>query len=248
MRYGLKTKPSHQKAYDASAGDMCRRASHGLIIKASDDPDVPEGRITGYGSKFGLVDSYNEIVMPGAFKKSLARLTKAKAILPILWQHDADIPIGGWDEYKEDETGLYLGGQLDLDTQAGREAWSAVKKRYVGGLSIGYYEVKADPWQWDNKEPRNLYELDLRETSVVTFPALKEARLDAVKAMRSMGQAMPQKDFTDFLMKELGLHEEQARTISEKGYGAFLAGESVAPSQSLDLQGILTPLNIPSLA
>lgn len=247
MKNVLTKTPHHQKAYDAADG-IRRRASHDLLIKASDDPDAPEGRITGYGSKFGLVDSYNEIVVKGAFKKSLQRMTKAKAILPILWQHDADIPIGGWDSYKEDDVGLYLEGDLDLDTQAGREAWSAVKKGYVGGLSIGYYEIKADPWSWDNKDPRNLYELDLRETSVVTFPALKEARLDAVKAMRALGAPMSEKDFQTFLQAELGMPEDQAALVCQKGYNAFLSGKSISPSQSDGLQAILPPLTIPSLA
>lgn len=248
MKTGLKSTTSLRKAYDASAGDIRHKASHDIIIKASEDPDAPEGRITGYGSKFGLVDSYNEIVQPGAFKKSLQRLTKAKAIIPILWQHDPDVPIGGWSSYKEDDVGLYLEGDLDLDTQAGREAWSAVKKGYVSGLSIGYYEVKADPWSWDNKDPRKLYELDLRETSVVTFPALKEARLDAVKAMRAHGAPMSAKDFQTFLRDELGMPEDQAALVCQKGYDAFLAGKSLSTSQDAETQSILPALTIPSLA
>lgn len=248
MKRGLKSSPSHRKAFDASAGDIRRKASHELEIKASDDPDAPEGRITGYGSKFGLVDSYNEIVEPGAFKKSLVRMTRANEILPILWQHDADVPIGGWSQYKEDDVGLHLVGDLDLDTQAGREAWSAVKKKYVKGLSIGYYEIRADPWSWPMTEPRKLYELDLRETSVVTFPALKEAQLDAVKAMRAMGAIMSAKDFQNFLHSELGMPDEHAALVCQKGYDAFLAAKSLPTSQPIDLQGIFTPLNIPSLA
>lgn len=248
MKTGLKSTTSLQKAFDASAGDIRRKASHDLIIKASDDPDAPEGRITGYGSKFGLVDSYNEIVVKGAFKKSLARHRKEKSIIPILWQHDADVPIGGWSKYEEDDTGLYLEGDLDLDTQAGREAWSAIKKGYVKGLSIGYYEIKADPWSWDNKDPRNLYEVDLRETSVVTFPALKEAQLDAVKAMRALGAPMPAGDFQKFLQSELGIKADAAAVICEKGYDAFLAGNTNGASQSHDLSDIVPSLTIPSLA
>lgn len=248
MKRGLKSTTSLRKAFDATAGDIRRKASHGLEIKASDDPDAPEGRIQGYGSKFGLVDSYGEIVEPGAFTKSLARMAKANEILPILWQHDADVPIGGWHSYKEDDVGLALVGDLDLDTQAGRDAWSAVKKKYVKGLSIGYYEIRADPWTWPMTEPRKLYELDLRETSVVTFPALKEAQLDAVKAMRSLGAKMSSKDFCKFLQDELGLPEDQAALVVQLGYDALLSGKSLSPSQSVGLEGILPALNIPSLA
>ena len=235
------------KAFDATTV-IRHKASHECEIKLEEADGETPGRVKGYASKFGLTDSYNEIVQPGAFKKSVARLNKSKAILPILWQHDSDIPIGGWDTFKEDDVGLYLEGTLDLDTQAGKEAYSAVLKRYVSGLSIGYFEVKADPWSWDNKEPRKLYELDLRETSVVTFPALKEAQLDAVKAMRATGEFMPTKDFRAFIQKELGLTEAQAARVCSEGYDSLFGEKSKDTSQSLDLGAILPPLAFPTLA
>lgn len=167
------------------------KAGHGMIEIKADDGGEP-GRISGYASVFEKIDSYNEMVMPGAFKRSLKQWAKEKAPIPMLWQHYSDQPIGGWDQFEEDDKGLKLSGLIDLDVPAGVQAYSATKKRYVRGLSIGYYEIDADPWPWERPpeeraDPRKLKELDLRETSVVTFPALREARVDAVKARLAMG-------------------------------------------------------------
>lgn len=216
QRYGA-------KAFDGVADDLLKKASHGEIcFKASDDPDAPPGWIEGYASKFGLVDSYNETVQPGAFKKSLKDWGRRKMPVPMLWQHNSNEPIGGWSEFAEDDIGLKLGGQIDLETQRGREAFSAVKGRYVGGLSIGYFERKADPWSWEpTEEPRRLFELDLRETSVVTFPALREAQIDAVKAAIARGVPLTTRQFESFLREKLNLSRSDAEKITREGYAAW---------------------------
>lgn len=207
--------------------DLQHRASHGLIdIKAEASEEDEPGIIRGYGSKFGLVDSYNEIVVAGAFKESLRKIKREKRVIPILWQHDSAAPIGGWEEIEEDEIGLKMTGRLDLDTPAGQAAWSAVKKKYVSGLSIGYFEIKTDPWSWDNIDPRNLYKLDLRETSVVTFPALKEAQIDFVKATLSRGERLNEKQFEKFIADRLNISDNDAASIVETGYAAWLRQQS----------------------
>ena len=54
------------------------------------------GTFTGYGSVFGVTDSYNEVVDKGAFVKSLEKMARLERSLPILWQHRTDEPIGSW--------------------------------------------------------------------------------------------------------------------------------------------------------
>lgn len=220
----LKSVPMSGRKFDAP--DLQHRASHGMIEVKAEDADTEPGLISGYGSKFSLVDSYNEIVVKGAFKDSLRTIKREKRVIPILWQHDSSMPIGGWEEIEEDDIGLKMSGRLDLDTPAGQAAWSAVKKGYVSGLSIGYFEVKADPWSWDNKDPRNLYKLDLRETSVVTFPALKEAQIDFVKATLSRGERLSEKQFEAFISERLNVSDEDAALIVKSGYAAWLRQQS----------------------
>lgn len=211
LRYG-------KKSTVEPTSDLLVKASHSeLSVKA----DGADGEIVGYGSVWDKVDSYGETVLAGAFKKSLATWRKSKRPIPMLWQHRSDQPVGVWEEFEEDDHGLKLAGRINLDTQRGREAWSDVKMRSVGGLSIGYYEVKADPWDV-NAAPRKLIELDLRETSLVTFPALKEAQIDAVKARLARGERLTIREFETALREKLSMSRSDAEAIANLGYKTWL--------------------------
>src|SRR2546426_564387 len=67
---------------------------------------------------------------------------KAAGPMPaMLWQHDADEPIGVWTEMAEDAKGLRVKGQLCLDTARGKEAYALLKMGALNGLSIGFCTV-----------------------------------------------------------------------------------------------------------
>lgn len=201
------------------------KAAHGfLIIKAEQQGE--EGLIEGYGSVWDAVDSYGERVLKGAFKKSLKAWKASKKLIPMLWQHRSDLPIGVWDEGLEDEKGLFLRGRVNLATQRGKEAWSDMKMGSVTGLSIGYYEIVASSWDRPGNEPRDLIELDLREVSPVTFPALREAGIDAVKQRLQKGERATEREFEALIREKLGLSRAEAKLIVASGYKAFLARDA----------------------
>ena len=133
-------------------------------------------RITGYASIFGLKDQGGDVVQPGAYAKSLARLRATGGTVRMLWQHDPAQPIGVWDEVREDLKGLWVSGRILTDVDRGREAAALIGAGAMDGLSIGYRTVTA---QKDGKGRRLLQELELWEVSVVTFPMLPVARVDA---------------------------------------------------------------------
>lgn len=235
---------------DAAPTDLLVKASHAeLEIKA----EGSEGEIKGYGSLFKKVDSYGEMVMPGAFTNSLKAWEKAARPIPMLWQHRSDQPIGVWETFEENAKGLKLAGRMNLETQRGKEAWSDVKMKSVTGLSIGYYEIEADPFDWSgaNTEPRKLIELDLREVSAVTFPALREAQIDAVKARLARGERLTQREFEQHLREKLRLSRSEAEEIATLGYKAWLqrdVGMSAANTESLAaLSDALAGFSLPSL-
>lgn len=232
----------------AAAGDVLVKASHGeLMVKADGQP----GEIAGYGSLWEKVDSYGEVVMPGAFTKSLKAWNKSRRPIPMLWQHRSDQPIGVWDTFEEDDKGLKLSGRLNLETQRGNEAWSDVKMQAVTGLSIGYYEVKADPYDFSNAAPRKLIELDLREVSPVTFPALKEAQIDAVKARLARGERLTVREFEGWLREKLRLSRSDSEEIAALGYKAWLQRDVGPGAEDPDglkaLSDTLAGFSLPSL-
>lgn len=236
MRHALRCKSSTSlKRYAAKGADgqagggLLFKASHcELEIKAAEvGTDTPEGSITGYGSKFGLVDSYNEQIKKGAFKGSLSEWKKRKKPIPMLWQHMGNEPIGAWTKFSEDDTGLLLEGQLLMELPRAKEALALVRANIVTGLSIGYMEIDADPW-WDPERegPREIRKLDLREVSVVTFPALREAQLDAVKAAIARGERPTLREFQRYIQRELGLSRADAEEVADSGYKDWIRREA----------------------
>lgn len=147
-----------------------------LELKTTEDAT---GEFQGYLSVFHNTDSYKDIVEPGAFQKTIndARGRGGKYLFPVLWQHDPSEPIGGFLEMREDRKGLWVKGQLDLDTEKGRRAYSGLKKGYLDGLSIGYDTIK----QKYAGEIRHLLEVRMWEGSIVTFPANPDTRIAGVK-------------------------------------------------------------------
>jgi len=124
-----------------------------------------EGQIEGYGSVFGVRDSYDDIVAPGAFRASLAEHRAAGTMPAMLWQHNSDEPIGVWTEMEEDEKGLRVKGQIILETERGRGAYALAMRNGLRGLSIGFM---SKAWSYDDKSGiRTVTEVDLWEVSLV---------------------------------------------------------------------------------
>lgn len=138
---------------------------------------VTDGRIIeGYASLFGMKDQGGDIVMAGAYAASLQRLQARGGKVKMLWQHDPSQPIGVWDEVREDTTGLWVKGRILTEVERGREAAALLAAGAIDGLSIGYRTLKAER---NGKGQRLLSELELWEVSLVTFPMLSEARVQA---------------------------------------------------------------------
>lgn len=141
------------------------------------------GKFCGYASVFNIKDSYNDIVLPQAFKKTL--LSKNfKTDIKMLWQHQVDKPIGYFTLIKEDSIGLYVEGQIMLNVEKGMEAYNLIKSKAVNGLSIGY---KVNDYDYDEKsQVRKLKEIELFEISIVTFPANEYSNITYCKNKNSL--------------------------------------------------------------
>jgi HK97 family phage prohead protease len=144
-----------------------------------------DGTVEGYASLFGAIDQARDMVMPGAFTRTLA----ARGIrrVPMLFQHDPSEPVGIWDELREDARGLYARGRLIPDVARGRELLALLRQGAIDGLSIGFRTVtgRIDP----KTRVRRLEAVELWEISIVTFPLLSGARVHAVKEAHARPQS-----------------------------------------------------------
>ena len=139
---------------------------------------APQGVFSGYASLFNKVDGGGDLVLPGAFAKSLAR--RGVANIRMLFQHDPAQPIGKWLEIREDRKGLFVRGQLSMDVQRSVELAGLLRDGAIDGLSIGFKTIRA---RRDRKTGvRQLQTIDLWEISLVTFPMLTSARVASAKA------------------------------------------------------------------
>lgn len=143
-----------------------------------EDTDEDKGTFTGVASVFDAVDSYNEVVLKGAFKKTI-RENDGK--FPLNWFHKLTEPLG-MIYPKEDQMQLKVKGVLNLDVQSAREKRSLMKQGAVTGLSIGFQTIK-DEWD-DKKKIRKLKEIKLYEISLITrnIQACPGAEIGDVKA------------------------------------------------------------------
>ena len=150
-------------------------------LKPDDDEEMDKdyGTFEGYGSVFGNKDLGNDVIEKGAFKESLKR--KKPHMIKLLYQHKSDMPIGVFDEVKEDEHGLYVKGRLALKTVAGAEAYELLKMGALDGMAIGF-RVNPEKVSYDKRSRRRyIKEVDLMEVSLVTFPMNPKATVRSVK-------------------------------------------------------------------
>ena len=136
-------------------------------------PIDAEGRFAGYASVFGEVDDGGDIVMPGAFRKGLN--LRGRHRVKMLFQHDPKDPVGTWDRIAEDGYGLWVEGRLVGEVPRAEALRRLIARGAVDGLSIGFRTVKStrDP----RSGHRRLWEIDLWEISIVTFPMMDLARI-----------------------------------------------------------------------
>ena len=147
------------------------------VVKAKGDT------VTGIASTFGVRDSYDDIIHPGAYVESLAR---RKGKIAFLWSHQwdqvptaritdirevprAQVPAALLAEYPEITGGLLVEREY-FSSPAGQNAKEAVLNSHIE-MSIGYNAQRFDFTEVDGVRVRNLRQIDLLEISDVVFGA-----------------------------------------------------------------------------
>ena len=170
-------------------------------------------RVSGYLSAFDNKDHDGDIIVKGAYAKSLK---ERKNDIFFLNQHNWAQPHGKFDELKEDSTGLYFvsnpfvsGVSYSDDTLKLYEA-GIIKEHSVGFITI-QDEVKADV--------RYIKEIKLYEGSNVTlgansntpFTGFKSSMKDIDDQSKRIVKALRDGTFTDetFILLEVALKQLQ---------------------------------------
>jgi len=184
-----------------------------------------DGTFSGWGSLFDSEpDAHRDLVARGAFHETLVKGGRNKTGIAMLWQHDSrGMPPGVWTELREDPKGLYVKGQLALDTQIGKDAHAIMLLGAKTGmwrfsLSIGYDDLESEEKVIKVGDAemriRLLKKVELWEISIVNFPAklgatvtdVKQIDIDRIKAIDN------ERDL-EAILRESGLSKTAAQYL-----------------------------------
>ncbi|MCP4147901.1 MAG: HK97 family phage prohead protease [bacterium] len=169
------------------------------------------GEFEGFGSTFGLpMDSYGDIMVQGAFKKTIQRKGRNRAGIMMLDQHNPNFPVGKWVHLEEQVKGLYVHGKVATETTRGRDVHILMKEKILKFLSIGYDTIKFYYDEVNKRRARFLEEVELWEISPVSFPANIRARITGVKSMIEQANTVRE---LETALRDSGFSNSEAQTI-----------------------------------
>ena len=164
-----------------------------IQIKAGPEDGLSEGQFVAYASVFGNIDSYGDVVVKGAFGNDLDRWAKSGNAIPLLFGHnmtDPDFNIGYVVSAEEDEIGLKVTAQLDLENPKAKQVYRMIKGRRIDQMSFAYDVLEGGPATLDGEDVYEIRDLKLYEVSVVTVGANSETEILSVKTMPTVADRL----------------------------------------------------------
>ena len=132
---------------------------HAIEVKASEG-DSKTLHIKAYACVFGNVDSWGDIIEPGACDKFLSGEEAAR--IKLCYQHDFHEVIGVITDKGVDAIGMWIEADI-LDTTTGLDVQKLIKAGAISEFSIGYY---ADKYRYEKREG---YDYELRILEEITI-------------------------------------------------------------------------------
>ena len=149
------------------------------------DLDETEGIVKGMGSIFGNVDSDGDVIVKGAYTKTIS---ENRNRIKYLYQHRLDQPIGTMKELNETPEGLEFVAQLAVKTRLGKDVMEMIKAGVITENSVGFATVKQE---FNKSEAVNyIKEVKLYEISAVTLAANPLALIDEIKGTSQSKQEL----------------------------------------------------------
>jgi HK97 family phage prohead protease len=150
-----------------------------LAVRVECKADLAKREVTGYASTFGNVDLGGDIVLPGAYTKTLADDLPAGRIKVRRNHREA---IGRPIHAEQDSTGLLTVSRIS-ETPLGDETLVLVADGVVDAMSIGYVAEEKRYATREGRKVRELVQIRLAEWSLLDEPPMNpEAIVTGLKA------------------------------------------------------------------
>lgn len=169
------------------------------------DVDEKASLIKGYGSIFGNKDSDGDIIMRGAYRKTL--LENGDRV-KYLYQHDMDKPLGKMNELYEDEKGLAFVAEVPK-TSLGKDVIELMKAGVITENSVGIMPIQKDY----KDDYRELKEVKLYEISAVTMAANDQAKITSIKSEEDVARYTDRYDRLVKLIRKGNITDELGYAI-----------------------------------
>jgi HK97 family phage prohead protease len=166
---------------------------------AAAEAGAEPGQFTALVSAFGNEDSQGDVVMPGAFTKTLAEWVLKGRPIPVVWSHqfsDPDSILGVYTAAEETDAGLRLTGQLDLAHPKAARVHSLMKQGVIVEFSISgrvrdFELVEKDDGEDSWFAPMRIKDIDLWEAGPCFKGANPETELLSVKTDGTVARGRP---------------------------------------------------------
>lgn len=187
-----------------------------VLEKQGESTGKIEATVTTWGAREGA-DGRRFNYQPEGFMQWAEDFSKSGRPLPMFVNHDADaIPVGEWNAFEFDDTGMKAEGRLYVNTTAGSDLYKIMQESpaMFGGVSVGAY---AEEYQMVNAdgEPDQSDEAyfqitkgGLREVSVVMYPNNPNAEVSKLEYFRPDGSA--DLKVLEQALREVGLSKKDA--------------------------------------
>jgi HK97 family phage prohead protease len=214
--------------------------------EAQNPTGMMEARVTTWGKREG-VDGRKFNYQPEGFMDWANEFNSGDKPLPMFLNHnDLGMPMGEWNSFEFDETGMTAKGRLYTNTVGGNDLYQILKEspKMFGGVSVGAYADEAQMVDADGNPCADdcedqyfqITKGGLREVSVVMYPNNPNAEINKLEMFSAEGALNIRS--VEKTLREAGLTRKDATTASLVFKKALEQREAVQlPIESLPTQG-----------
>lgn len=175
------------------------------------------GSFEGYGSYFSNIDHGRDVVLPGAFDRTIAEHKSAGTMPGMLWNHKVDEPVGEYKSWHQDKSGLLTGGELWTGKGIPRveQTYMFLKSKSIKGMSMGYKTLDKN---MRSDGVRELKSVSVKEISVLPFPMNERCTILSVKGISESDAPLTPREAEQLLRDACGFSSREAKSFLSRVY------------------------------
>ena len=149
-----------------------------MVGKATDGP----GELEGWASVYNVIDQQDDIVLPGAFTRTISHMRASGRVVPLSKDHDTslDSVIGSLSHVEDVPYGLKIRAKFSSTPEA-QSARVKAAEGHLAGLSILGPIVQKGMTIKGGREIRLLKEVGLAQVALTAYPANMDSVVTAAK-------------------------------------------------------------------